>query len=107
MNKEEKKFKPKRGQIPTKYCSNCANCTKGFCGVHARPVDKNYNRCFYHSYYQPNSTVFKVANNLDEIMKQEQAIEKKRQQGWITEHNKMVDEMQKEIQLAKKLKRAS
>lgn len=99
--KNNKTFKPKRGQVPTKMCGTCEHCTSKYCNVHSRPVDNDWNRCFFHSEYQPQQQTFKVNPVLDEIIKQEQAIEKKRQQGWLQEHNRMVEEMRKEINLAK------
>lgn len=106
--KKQQTFKPKRGQIPTKFCSTCSHCTGDcYCTTHNRRIEKNYNRCFFHSNYQPQQQTFKVNPVLDEIIKQEQEVEKKRQQGWITEHNKMVDEIKKEINLAKALRKKS
>ena len=102
-NKKQEMFKPKRGQVPTRMCSNCTHCSQKYCNVHARPVDTSFNRCFYHSDYQPNAGVFKVSSGLENIMAIEEEANKKHQKGWLLEHNKMVAEMQKEIDLAKNL----
>lgn len=104
MQKQNKNegFKPKRGQVPTKMCSSCTHCSQKYCNVHARPVDVSFNRCFFHSNYQPEQQTFKAPSSLDLIMEQELQARKKHQQGWLKEHNKMVEEMRKEIDLAKK-----
>lgn len=105
---EKETFKPKRGQIPIHFCSSCNHCKGGCqCSIHNRRVDTEFNRCFSHSYYQPNAKPFKVDSQLDLIMKQEQAIEKKRQQGWMNEHNKMVEEIKKDIETAKNLRKTA
>lgn len=106
--KKEIVFKPSRGQVPTKYCGSCTHCTSDCqCKIHQRQVDKSYNRCFYHSFYQPNAKSFKEIPNLQAIMEEESKIEKKRQAGWIAEHNKMIVEIQKDIEIAKNLRESA
>lgn len=104
---KNEQFKPKRGQVPTNLCQTCNHCTSKYCMVHKRHIEPDYNRCFFHSTYQPNITTFKVNPKLENIMKQEQELESKRHQGWLIEHNKMVEDIRKDIALSKEFKRKS
>ena len=95
-------FKPKKGQVPVNFCTNCRYCTNSYCSVHERPVKKDFNRCFFHSTYQPDIVkVFTVNPNLEQIMKEEEQMMKKRTVSWLEEHNRMVDEMRKNIKKRK------
>ena len=47
------KARKKQIRTPNYYCSSCTNCTHRYCNHHNRPVQDDYNRCFYHSTYAP------------------------------------------------------
>lgn len=57
--------------------SKVSSCT-GYCSIFSRPISRRINRCWYHSKYQAKSFKFKVADNLEEIMKMEETLKNNR-----------------------------
>ena len=57
---------------PKYYCSTCTKCSIGNnCEVYQRRVEPNYNKCFYHSTYQPVVVIFKPLKNLETMIEEE------------------------------------
>ena len=53
---------------PKYFCATCLKLKDGnYCDCFQRPVDADYNRCYNHSNYKPVVTVFKAADNIEEI----------------------------------------
>jgi hypothetical protein len=58
---------------PPKYhCISCRNRIGNRCEFFKRPVVKDYNKCYYHTCYNPVSTVFKTPDNLEELIEAEE-----------------------------------
>ena len=57
---------------PEHYCEDCTKRCLNRCTFFQRPVVKDWNRCFYHSYYSPVAASFRCPDNLEEIMKAEE-----------------------------------
>lgn len=63
----------KEVKTPAFKCYDCQHCDGTKCDFYNRPVDTRLNRCFNHSNYViPTQTTFKVTDNLEEIIKEEQ-----------------------------------
>lgn len=53
---------------PKYYCATCLKLKNdNLCDCFQRRVEPDYNRCFNHSNYKPVLTVFKAADNIEEI----------------------------------------
>ena len=65
-------FKGQREREVAKPKFVCATCVKlsadNGCPVFQRPVEPDYNRCFYHSSYQPVVVIFRPVKNLDTMV---------------------------------------
>ena len=59
-------------KAPKYFCSSCEKRCDNRCTFFHRPVVKDYNRCYYHSFYKPVAVVFKAPDNLEEIMEKEE-----------------------------------
>lgn len=57
---------------PIYYCYSCSCFCNNRCNFFNRPVIKDYNKCFHHTFYHPISAVFKTPDNLEEIIKAEE-----------------------------------
>lgn len=64
---EEKDVKP-----PKYHCSTCTKCNKNWCSFFNRHIEKDFNRCFYHSNYSPILASFKPQENLELLVEKEQ-----------------------------------
>lgn len=69
LSPQAQQYVKQSSQPQPKYL--CATCTKlkegSFCDCFQRPVDKDYNRCFNHSNYNPIVAVFKAPENIEEV----------------------------------------
>lgn len=60
---------------PKHFCITCSKLSSdNNCQVFDRYVEPAFNRCFYHSQYQPMIIVFKPVKDLDLIISQGQSI---------------------------------
>lgn len=59
-------------QVPKYFCMSCKKRLNNRCSFFNRPVIKDYNRCFYHTNYSPVSAAFRIPDNLEEIMREEE-----------------------------------
>ena len=94
----------KKSKLPTSFCASCNHCNNKYCNTFKRPVDTSFNRCSYHSNFQPVQTVFKVSSTLDKIIELEEAERKRRDKIWEEEQESISKSIKKEIELAKQLK---
>lgn len=62
----------KEKEIPKYHCSSCTKCIKSYCQYFNRHVIPSFNKCFFHSQYTPITGLFKVTDNLEEIIEKEQ-----------------------------------
>jgi len=60
-------------KTPDFYCASCAKRYGKQCTFYKRHIEPDYNRCFNHSYYSPDTASFVVLNNIEEIIKLEEA----------------------------------
>lgn len=100
---EKTTFKPAKGQLPVKMCDSCAHCSGIRCQIHQREVQTNYNRCFFHSDYQPEAQTFHVSPNLEKIILAELIEKDKKCVSYTWEDKKFLNELREDIALAKKL----
>jgi hypothetical protein len=56
---------------PKFTCRGCTNKEQGknYCNCFSRPINPNYNRCFYHSNYESRVQTYQTPRNLEEIVK--------------------------------------
>lgn len=66
--------KKDKEKIPEYYCKTCGSCQHKYCDVFKRHVEPDYNKCFNHTNYPSRCDNFKTPENLDEIIKKEEAI---------------------------------
>ena len=60
---------------PKFYCATCTKLESGkYCACYKRRVEADYNRCFNHSAYNPALFNFKTPENIEEIIKEEEAV---------------------------------
>lgn len=74
----KRRYEQKEQPIPKYHCRTCQKFSNMRCDCFQRRVEPDYNRCFNHSWYRPAIINFKVASNLEEIMKREEEQEKLR-----------------------------
>jgi hypothetical protein len=61
-------FIEKQNPQPKKRCETCKKLDKNSrCDCYNRPMKPDYNRCFNHSDYNPNSFNFKAPDNIEQI----------------------------------------
>lgn len=56
--------------IPKYYCRSCKRCNNKKCSFFNRYVELDYNKCFYHSNYNPTATKYVSPVNIKEIATQ-------------------------------------
>lgn len=53
--------------IPKYYCNSCKRCNNKRCSFFDRYIEQDYNKCFYHSSYNPIATKYVSPPNIKEI----------------------------------------
>ena len=58
--------------MPEHKCADCTKSRNEKCLCFNRPIDLDYNKCYFHSFYTPCVINFEPPENLEEIMEQEE-----------------------------------
>lgn len=58
--------------MPEHKCADCTKSKNEKCLCFNRPIDLDYNKCFFHSFYTPCVINFEPPENLEQIMEQEE-----------------------------------
>ena len=78
---------------PIHYCSSCNHCKEEYCKVFKRPIKTDYNRCFYHSFYQKDLKEYKTPKHLKEDVQTETLERLKKQREWYKEQEKIMKDI--------------
>lgn len=58
--------------MPEHKCADCTKSKNEKCLCFNRPIDLDYNKCFFHSFYTPYVINFEPPENLEQIMAKEE-----------------------------------
>ena len=58
--------------MPEHKCADCTKSKNEKCLCFNRPIDLDYNKCFFHSFYTPCVINFEPPDNLEQIMAEEE-----------------------------------
>ena len=59
-------------ELPQFKCRSCNNCDGNRCSFFNRKVEPNFNKCFNHTFYNPEAIKFVPTSNFEELVREEE-----------------------------------